>query len=196
MSITGFLNYNEAQHDYNLPPIGYLAYLATGHFWEATMENWESEYLQMGIFVLMTALLYEVSSPESRSRREREEEQQEEDEEVAGAAERKHQHVPRALLHGGIIRWFYENSLSLALLALFVISFLLHAASGCIEFNREQAFLGKPAITLGQFFRSSEFWFQSLQNWQSEFLAVASIIILSIFLRQKGSAESKRIGAP
>ncbi len=76
------------------------------------------------------------------------------------------------------------------------LSFVGHAVHGAREHNKEQAFFGQSPISVWEFARTSEFWFQSFQNWQSEFLAVGAIVVLTIYLRQKGSAESKRLGAP
>ncbi|HYQ97737.1 MAG TPA: DUF6766 family protein, partial [Candidatus Nitrosocosmicus sp.] len=84
----------------------------------------------------------------------------------------------------------------LALFVLFIVSFLLHAVAGRHVFNEEQALHGGHAVTLGEYIMVSQFWFESLQNWQSEFLSVAVLIILSIFLRQKGSPQSKPVSHP
>ncbi len=97
---------------------------------------------------------------------------------------------------GGLILKLYENSLSLAFLLLFLISFVLHAIGGVGEYNQGQIQHGGQAISLLQFLGSSRFWFESLQNWQSEFLAIAAMVIFSIFLRQKGSPESKPVDSP
>ena len=97
---------------------------------------------------------------------------------------------------GGLILKFYENSLALALVLLFLMSFALHAIGGAREYSQSQVADGGQAVSTTEFLRTSEFWFQSFQNWQSEFLAVFSIVVLSIFLRQRGSPESKPVAAP
>ncbi len=94
---------------------------------------------------------------------------------------------------GGVILRAYENSLTLTLLAMFVISFVLHALGSLHEFNAEQREHGQAAVTFGQFLLSSQLWFESFQNWQSEFLSVGVLVTLSIFLRQRGSPESKPV---
>ena len=96
---------------------------------------------------------------------------------------------------GGVLR-VYEYSLGLMFVLLFLGSFLGHAVSGRRLYNEEQLTAGKAPVELGEYMKSSRFWFESLQNWQSEFLAVASIVILSIWLRQRGSPESKPVAAP
>jgi hypothetical protein len=97
---------------------------------------------------------------------------------------------------GGWILKVYEQSLSLALLGLFCLSFVLHAIGGAAEFNEERVRLGAAPISLFRYVVTSRFWFESFQNWQSEFLAVGVLLVLSIFLRQKGSPESKPVNAP
>jgi len=91
--------------------------------------------------------------------------------------------------------WLYERSLTIALFALFFLSFVLHAAGGAKEYSSEQLAHGGTAVgTLG-YLKTSQFWFESFQNWQSEFLAVGALVVLSVYLRQKGSPESKPVAA-
>jgi len=177
--VAGLHTYNDLLRAHQKAPIGYADYYRTGHFIEALFENWESEFLQMGVYVLFTAFLYQRGSAESKKLPWRKD------------AEPPEKPVPRTLK-----RRFYENSLTLALLGLFIVSFFLHAVGGVQEYNRAQAFHGEPPISLAEFFSTSEFWFESFQNWQSEFLSVGMLVVLSIFLRQKGSPESKPIDAP
>ncbi len=189
-SIAGFLVFNSEQQEHGLAIISYLAYLATGHFWEATAENWESEYLQMGLYVLLTAFLSQQGSAESKTP---EQKQQEIAEEQQGAGKGP---VPWPIRRGGIARTFYENSLSIVLLSMFLLSFVIHVIAGAAEYNWEQAQLGQPPITPLAFLRVPQLWMQSLENWQSEFLAVGSMVVLSIYLRQKGSSQSNNVAAP
>lgn len=197
MGLVGFADYAQQQLDHGLAPVAFWAYFTTGHFWEATFENWESEYLQMGLFVLLTAYLVQKGSAESKSEEEHTKEQEEETDEQQGKISNESAGpTPWPIRRGGWIERLYENSLSIALLGLFVLCFIFHAVYGVREYNLEQSYLGQPAITVWQFLGTATFWFQSLQNWQSEFLAVGSMVVLTIYLRQKGSAESKRVGAP
>ena len=168
---------------------GYWQYLTTGHFAEATLENWESEFLQMGAFVLLTIFLLQKGSGESKQ-----DHDDPRDEDPRG--HRKDPDAPWPVRRGGVWLVVYENSLLIAFTALFVGSFVGHAVSGAHEYTAEQHEHGSPGVGAWQFVRLSEFWFQSFQNWQSEFLAVGSIVVLSVFLRQRGSAESKPVHAP
>jgi hypothetical protein len=97
---------------------------------------------------------------------------------------------------GGPILTAYEHSLSTALLLLFVVSFLLHAAGGARAYSQEQILHGGEAVSLLGYLATSQFWFESFQNWQSEFLSIAVVVVLSIFLRERGSPESKPVAAP
>lgn len=150
------------------------AYVTSGQFVEATFENWESEFLQMGCYVLLTAYLVQRGSAESKS-------------------ENGNQEPSR---RSGFIPWLYENSLVIALLSLFLLSFVLHLYGGTAAFNEEQSQHGGDTVSAIEFLGNSEFWFQSMQNWQSEFLAVGALVVLTIFLRQKNSPQSKKTDDP
>jgi hypothetical protein len=186
-AVAGWKVYNEEQIEHGKPPVSFRAYLATGHFIEATAENWESEFLQMGAFVWFAAFLRQKGSPEAKPLEGEEEVDREPDPNRPGA--------PWPVRRGGIVLKIYSNSLSLAFLLLFMIAFWLHAAGGAREYSQEQIAKGEPPVTMRQFMGTSEFWFQSMQNWQSEFLAIAAMVLLSIWLRQKGSPESKPVDA-
>ncbi len=173
-AIAGFKVHNQERTLHAAPPAGFTSYLASSHFWQATAENWESEFLQMGAYVAMTAFLFQRGSAESK------------DPDDPAHPENGDSR------HG----WVYRNSLSLAFLLLFALSFAIHAVGGWRYFNEERVRRGEPETGFAAFLGEAEFWFQSFQNWQSEFLAVLSIVVLSIFLRQQGSPESKAVDAP
>jgi hypothetical protein len=185
---TGMKEYNQEQQDEGGPTVSLAEYLTSGHFLEATFENWESEFLQMGMFVVLTACLYQKGSAESKD--------PDKYEEVDHDDQPVKKDTPWPVKRGGLILKLYENSLSIALLALFFFSFLLHWFGSHSSFNEEQTRLGKPTESLLQYLGNSKFWFESFQNWQSEFLSVGIMIVFTIFLRQKGSAQSKPVEAP
>jgi hypothetical protein len=188
-SIAGYKANNSDNQEHRQPPESYGEYLTSGAFVEATFENWESEFLQMGAYVVLTALLIQKGSPESRKP---DGDEADADPRVQG----DDPSVPGPVRRGGLTLTLYEHSLSLALFALFLLSFVLHALGGHAEFNQQQLEHGASAVSLWSFVTSSQFWFQSMQNWQSEFLAVAALTVLGIFLRQRGSPESKPVAAP
>jgi hypothetical protein len=162
----------------------YWSYLAGGEFVEATFENWESEFLQMASYVLLAAFLVQKGSPESKPL-----DDTDEREPVTPDS-------PAPVRHGGLVAQVYSHSLTLALFGLFALSFLLHLLGGTAAYNDEQAMHGQPPVTALQFLAQPQFWFQSMQNWQSEFLSVGVLIVLGIFLRQRGSSQSKPVEAP
>jgi hypothetical protein len=190
-SVTGYHQYNEEQQDHGQPVVVFTEYLSSGHFVEAIFENWESEFLQMGMYVLLTAYLYQKGSPESKKLDEKEAVDV-----PPHKSRRKRKDAPWPVRRGGFILKLYQNSLCLALLVLFLLSFALHAAGGAKEYSQDQIVHGGQAVSMIQYLGTSRFWFESFQNWQSEFLSVGVLVVLSIFLRQKGSPESKPVDAP
>jgi hypothetical protein len=187
-SVTGNREYNEDQMEHGEEQVGYVEYLGTGHFKESVFENWESEFLQMGAFVLLTVWLRQKGSPESKKL--------EGEEDVDNEPNPQREGAPGPVRRGGLAVKLYQNSLSIVLLSLFVASLLLHALGGVEEFNEEQRAHGAETMSTLTYMTTSRFWFESFQNWQSEFLAVGSLAILAIFLRQKGSPESKPVDHP
>jgi hypothetical protein len=191
-SVTGHRVHNQEQREHGESAIGYGEYLTTGHFLEATMENWESEFLQMGAYVLLTVWFTQKGSAESKKPKDEGENAQDRD-----PLEDARPDSPWPVRKGkGLALSLYKNSLSIAFFSLFAGAFVLHLVGGAHEYSQEQEAHGGSPVTPADFVRTAEFWFQSLQNWQSEFLAVASIVFLSIYLRQQGSPESKPVAAP
>lgn len=162
-------------------------YIHSGHFIQATFENWESEFLQMMLYVLLTISLRQKGSSESKSMTE---------EEDVDKEPVPHPKAPWPVKKGGIWLKLYKHSLSIAFAILFLASFILHFYGSLKDFNDEQLMNSKPTVTAMQYISESRFWFESFQNWQSEFLAVASLVLLSIWLREKGSPESKPVDMP
>jgi hypothetical protein len=184
--VSGWKQYNEEMDEKGGSCIALSEYAGTAHFLEATFENWESEFLQMGMYVLFTIFLRQKGSAESKSLEGKEEVDRE-------PVARKN--APWSVKKGGAWLKLYKNSLSLAFLILFIMSFVIHSYSSLTEYNDEQLLQGKPTESYLQYLGNSKLWFESLQNWQSEFIAVLSIVLLSIFLRQHGSPESKPVDA-
>jgi hypothetical protein len=189
-AVAGWIEHNDTQREHQGQTVSLAGYLGTGHFWEATGENWESEFLQMAAFVILTTFLYQKGSAESKR---------------PGVVEevdldphryRLEPDVPGPVRRGGWQLRLYENSLGLAFLLLFVVALGIHAVGGLHEYNSDQVQHGHPPATLGTYLVSARFWFESFQNWQSEFLSLAGMVIGTIFLRQRGSAESKPVHSP
>ena len=188
-SLAGNRTYNEEQQEHGEDPVSYVEYLSTPHFGEATFENWESEFLQMGAYVLLTVWLRQKGSSESKKL----DEQEPVDEDPA--KHRKDPDAPWPVRVGGIPEALYKNSLSIAFMSLFLLSWWLHAMTGAREYSSEQVAHGGEPVATAEYVTRAQFWFESLQNWQSEFLAVALIVVFTIYLRQQGSPESKPVHA-
>jgi hypothetical protein len=187
--LTGQAEYNSDQEEHGQPEVTLGEYLTTGHFVEATFENWESEFLQMASYVMLTVFLYQKGSSESKD-------PDKEEEEVDREPSPDRRGAPGPVRSGGLVLKLYENSLFIAFALLFLTSFTLHALGGHDEYNADQREHGRPEVTVAGYVASSRFWFESFQNWQSEFLSVAAIVLLTVWLRQKGSPESKPVDAP
>lgn len=186
-ALTGWREYNSELIQANLNEIGFNSYLRSGHFISATFENFESEFLQMALYVLLTIKLRQVGSSESKKLDKKEEVDRE---------PKYHTNAPWAVKKGGWYLKIYQNSLSICFALLFIISWGLHLYGSWQNHNMEQLMNNKPFISISAYLLEPVFWFETFQNWQSEFLSVASIVFFSIYLRQKGSPESKPVDAP
>jgi hypothetical protein len=187
-AITGWKEHNHDLEENNAVPLTLRDYFSTGHFVETTFENWESEFLQMGAYVLLTIGLRQRGSSESKSI--------DHPEEVDREPNPRRKNAPWPIKKGGWILSLYKNSLSIGFGILFIMSLTLHAWGSLRNYNEQQVLQGQPTVSLMEFLQKSRFWFESFQNWQSEFVAVFSLVVLSIFLRQKGSPQSKPVDAP
>ncbi len=184
----GLKEYNKERTEQGEPRITVGKYFTSGHFIESTFENWESEFLQMGLFVWLTIFLFQKGSSESKKC--------DEDNEVDHEPDRLKKNAPWPVKKGGVALLIYKHSLTISLLLLFIISFILHFYGSLKDENEHNLAKHMPVESAGDYVTSSRFWFESFQNWQSEFLSVFAIIVLSIYLRQKGSPQSKPVDAP
>jgi hypothetical protein len=187
-TVAGYHVFNDDREDHKKAQVTFSEYLTTGHFSEATFENWESEFLQMGMFVLLTAWLVQKGASESKKPDEGKE--REKDSRAAREGD-----SPWPVHKGGLALKLYEHSLSSVLLILFVGSFLLHVVGGVHEHNREALEHGGQVMSFASYLGSSQLWFESFQNWQSEFFSLWALLLLSIVLREKGSPQSKPVTA-
>ena len=191
-SLFGLAEYNEQQQSHGSPPVSYLDFVTSSEFIVDVAENWQSEYLQFFVFILATIWLVQKGSTESK--------QPGDD----GVGSDKEQFVGRYAKEDspawakvrGWRQTLYSNSLLLVMGAFFVLSWLAQSLAGLVVYNQEQAEHGQPAVDWLTYMASPDFWNRTLQNWQSEFLAVGSMIAFTIYLRQRGSPESKPVGTP
>ena len=191
-TLAGQHELNAERLEHGNAPLALPEYLRTGHFVEATAENWESEFLQMAAYVLLTVVLFQRGSSESKKPGGNEAV----DRDPRQARGRRLADAPGPVRRGGWPLRLYEHSLSIAFLMLFLVSFFAHAIGGARAESEEQLAHGEPPVGILDYIQSSRFWFESFQNWQSEFLAIAAMVLLSIHLRERGSPESKPVDAP
>ena len=188
-ALAGWRNYNEERDLFHEPEVVLPAYLVTGDFVSSVFENWESEFLQMGVLVLLTVFLRQKGSPESKAL------DGPDAEDEAPQTQGDDPQAPWPVRRGGVVLRLYSHSLSAALFALFAVSMALHALGSAWKASEEAARHGGAAVGLLANLGNAAFWFESLQNWQSEFLSVAVLAVLGIFLRERGSPESKPVAA-
>ncbi|WP_305782555.1 DUF6766 family protein [Symbioplanes lichenis] len=191
-AFAGHADYNQQQLTEGLAPISFGRYVTSASFGVDVAENWQSEYLQFFTYIFLTVWLLQKGSPESKTL------------DQAGRETEKEQKIGRyadadsprwAKVHG-VRLVLFSNSLGLVMGALFLLSWLAQSIAGCAAFNEEQLSDLQDPVSWGTYLTEPDFWNRTLQNWQSELLAVASMAVLSIYLRQRGSSQSKPVGSP
>jgi hypothetical protein len=176
-ALVGHADFNNEQLDHEGSPVSLWRYVTSSAFAVDVTENWQSEYLQFTLFIFLTVWLVQKGSPESKKVDE------------AGTAEDP---VP----DDRFTTKLYSNSLVLVMGTIFLASWAAQAVAGRVQYNAEQLDHHEAPLTLLQYVASADFWNRTLQNWQSEFLAVGSMAVFAIYLRQRGSPESKPVMAP
>lgn len=187
---SGLAAENEQRLDHGQVLIGLGEFLRGGQFLSTLFENWESEFLQMWAYVMLTAYLFQRGSPESKDP------DSEAPQDRDPALEADNPEAPGPVRAGGLARALYAHSLGLAMMTLFVLSFVLHWVNSTRLAREEAMEHGQPQPGFLEHLTNAGFWFESFQNWQSEFLATAVLVVLAIWLRERGSPESKPVAAP
>jgi hypothetical protein len=191
-AFTGQDAFNHAQAAHSGDPISVGRYVTSSEYWVDVLENWQSEYLQFTLFIVATVWLVQKGSPESKPL------------DQAGTESDKDQRTgphatarsPKWARVGGLRTRIYSNSLLIVMAGIWVASWLGQSVTGRIAYNADQLDHREAAVSWGHYVTTSDFWNRTLQNWQSEFLAVGSMAVLAIYLRQRGSPESKPVGTP
>ncbi|MEW9548110.1 DUF6766 family protein [Nonomuraea sp. NPDC050783] len=191
-AISGTLYFNDQQRVLGEPTVSVWQYVASSEFAVNVAENWQSEYLQFFLYIMFTIWLVQKGSTESKAL------------DDAGAESDAQQQIgphakatsPAWARTGGLRLWLFSNSLGLVMGVIFALSWLAQSVAGQAAYNSERLGDLRDPVSWGAYVTSPEFWNRSLQNWQSELLAVLSMVVLSIYLRQRGSPESKPVGAP
>ena len=168
-SISGVASYNETLKAHGRAAIGYADYLATGDFLDGIFVNWQAAILQLGCLIVFAEIFQQRGASHSRK-----------------SKRKKGKTQKRA-------PWIYRNSLSLAFGLLFIASLVAHIFFGALLYNQTRSLTGQPSVSVWSYLVTGDFWFRMVQTWQAEFVGIALFIVLSIFLRQEGSAESKPV---
>lgn len=184
--------YNEDRVADGLDPIGLWGYVTSAHYAVDVTENWQSEYLQFLLFIWLTVWLLQRGSPESKAL----DEQGRETDEQQKVGKHAEPDSPAWARAGGWRTVVFSHSLLLVMGAIFAVSWFAQSVAGWAVFNEEQIRNMEDPVGWLSYVGSSDFWARTLQNWQSEFLAVGSMVALSILLRERGSPESKPVGEP
>jgi hypothetical protein len=191
-AFAGLNQFNAEAIEHESETYGWFRYVTSSEFGGDVLENWQSEFLQFFLYVFATVWLIERGSSESKQV------------ENAGLMSDQSQFVggyakpnsPAWARVGGLRQRLYESSLGLAMLFCFVGSWLTQSLTNWRAFNKDQLDHDGSTIGWGEYWANADFWHRSLQNWQSEFLAIGTMAVFSIYLRQRGSPESKPVGAP
>jgi hypothetical protein len=191
-AFAGHADFNEQQLTEGLMPVSLGRYVTSASFATDVAENWQSEYLQFALYIFLTVWLLQKGSPESKSLDEvgLESEEQQKIGRFATADS------PRWAHARGLRLFLLSNSLGLVMGTIFLLSWLAQSVAGVAAYNEEQLGNLEDPVSWTQYLAEPDFWNRTLQNWQSELLAVASMAILAIYLRQRGSPQSKPVGAP
>jgi hypothetical protein len=190
-AFTGHADFNQQQLAEGLPPVSFWRYVTSASFGVDVLENWQSEYLQFFLYIFLTVWLLQRGSPESKGLDEagRESEQ---DQKIGHYAD---DNSPKWARARGFKLWLFSNSLGLVMGLLFLLSWLGQSIAGVAAYNEQQLADLEDPVSWAQYLLQPDFWNRTLQNWQSELLAVASMAILAVYLRQRGSSQSKPVGS-
>ncbi|MDX3901090.1 MAG: hypothetical protein QHC40_11375 [Sphingobium sp.] len=188
--IAGWHVFNEDLQRHGGQTVGLMTYAASPEFLSSVFENWESEFLQMSAYVVLTAILFQRGSAESKDP----DNKDPRDENLEVQALKPG--APAILRWGPQWRAFYARSLGIALFLLFLLSFTIHWTQSARTAAQEAVEHGETPLSTLAYLGDPQLWFESFQNWQSEFLSTAVLVVLSIFLRQRESPESKPVAAP
>jgi hypothetical protein len=191
-AVAGHATYNNEQVSQGLQTLTFGQFLLSASFTSDVMENWQSEYLQFLLYVLATVWLVQRGSPESKDPGDAG--RMSDEQQLVGAHAKRNS--PAWAKASGLRLWVYSRSLSLVMGTIFVLSWLAQSITGRTTYNATQLRSYEHPVSWLGYITAADFWNRTLQNWQSEFLAVGSMAAFAVYLRERGSAESKPVGAP
>jgi hypothetical protein len=191
-AIAGHADFNDLADQHGNPHMSLSRYLVSSDFGSAVMENWQSEYLQFTLMILLTVWLLQRGSPESKPL----DQAGRESDQAQKVGPYAQPNSPRWAKVYGIRRTIYENSLVLVMGTFWLGTWLAQSVTGVVQYNSDRIDHQEDPVAWSHYITTPNFWENTLQNWQSEFLAIGSMAILAVYLRQRGSPESKPVGAP
>lgn len=191
-ALSGHADYNNHQLADGAAAVSFWQYVTSSNFAVDVAENWQSEYLQFSLYIFATVWLVQRGSPESKLPKDAGPGSDEEQRLGAHATDRS----PAWARAGGWRTALFSNSLCLTMGVLFLLSWLAQSVAGVVVYNADQLADHESTVSWLSYLGSADFWNRTLQNWQSEFLAIGSMAVLSVYLRQRGSPESKPVGDP
>jgi hypothetical protein len=191
-AVSGHADFNEEQRQHHASEVSFGRYITSAQFAGAVVENWQSEYLQFALFILVAIWFVQRGSTESKPVGQ-EGFESDEDQKIGEHAEPE---SPLWARVGGIRRFVYSNSLLIVMALIFLASWLAQSIAGWVEYSGRRLEHQMDAVSWWSYLGRADFWERTMQNWQSEFLAVGSVAILSVYLRQRGSPQSKPVGSP
>ena len=191
-TLVGWQDFNNEQLRHQGPEISFWRYLFSSEFGVAMLENWQSEYLQFTLYVVATVWFVQRGSPESKELDKAGQESNEQQKVAEHASSRS----PAWARAGGLRTRLYSNSLLLVMGTIWIASWTGQSVTGRVAYNEERLDHAQEGLSWSQYIGTADFWERTLQNWQSEFLAVGTMAIFAVYLRQRGSPESKPVGAP
>jgi hypothetical protein len=191
-ALAGWKQFNAEQAAGGYGQIGLGRYLTSADWAVDVAENWQSEYLQFTLYILLTVWLIQRGSPESK------------EPDMAGGETDEDQKIghharedsPAWAKAGGFRTRLYSNSLVLVMVLIFAASWFIQSVAGEAAYNEKRLQDMQAPLSWGAYLAHADFWARTLQNWQSEFLAVGTMVVFSIYLRQRGSSQSKPVGEP
>jgi uncharacterized protein DUF6766 len=189
-AFAGHADFNQQQLTEGLPVVSFWRYVTSASFGADVAENWQSEYLQFFLYICLTVWLLQKGSPESKSL-DKPGRESEKDQKIGQYADEQ---SPKWARLRGWRLWLFSNSLGIVMGLIFLGSWLAQSIAGVAAFNERQLADLQEPVSWGGYLGQPDFWNRTLQNWQSELLAVASMAILAIYLRQRGSSQSKPVG--
>lgn len=191
-SFAGWHQFNSTQVAEHLDTISWPAYVSSSDFAVDVAENWQSEFLQFWLYLTATVWLHQLGSPESKEL-DKVGRESDEDQKIGAYADPD---SPTWAKSGGWRTRVYSSSLALVMGSIFLVSWLVQSVAGWAAFNETRLQQLQDPVSWGSYVLNADFWARTLQNWQSEFLAVGTMVVFSVYLRQRGSSQSKPVGEP